>query len=36
MTPYAHKTSPADAARLDALEKLDVAAAFIVRTYQKK
>ena len=36
MTPYAHKTSPADAARLDALEALDVAAAFVLRVYQKQ
>ena len=36
MTPYAHKTSPADIARLDALKTLDVAAAFVLRVYRKQ
>ena len=35
MTPYAHKTSPGDIARLDALTTLSVAAEFILRVYQK-
>ena len=35
MTPYAHKTSPDDIARLDALKQLDVAAEFVLRIYQK-
>lgn len=35
MTPYAHKTSIGDIARLDALEQLDVAAEFVLRIYQK-
>ena len=35
MTPYAHKTSPEDAARLEGLESADVAAEFIIRTYKK-
>lgn len=36
MTPYAHKTRPADAARLEALEELDTAAEFVLRVYQKR
>ena len=35
MTPYAHKTSPEDMARLDSMEKLLVEAEFIIRTYKK-
>ena len=35
MTPYAHKTGPADAARLDALDTLDVTAAFVLRAYRR-
>ncbi len=35
MTPYAHKTSPEDIARLDSLEKLNVAVQFVIRTYKK-
>lgn len=36
MTPYAHKTSPADAARLDDIAALDVAAEFVLRIYRKE
>lgn len=36
MTPYAHKTRAADAARLEALDQLDVAAEFVLRVYQKR
>ena len=35
MTPYAHKTGPVDAARLDALDTLDVTAAFVLRAYRR-
>ena len=35
MTPYAHNTGPADAARLDALDTLDVTAAFVLRAYRR-
>lgn len=35
MTPYAHKTSPLDRARLDALERLGVSAEFVLRVYCK-
>ena len=36
MTPYAHKTSPEDVARLDALQELTVAAEFVLRVYRKE
>ena len=36
MTPYAHKTGREDAARLNALEQLDVSAAFVLRVYRKE
>ena len=35
MTPYAHKTSPSDIARLDKLESLKVGAEFVIRVYKK-
>lgn len=35
MTPYAHKTSPRDTARLDSLSRLDVAVEFVIRLYKK-
>ena len=35
MTPYAHKTSPQDMARLEKLQKLDVAVEFVIRVYKK-
>lgn len=35
MTPYAHKTSPKDIARLDELNALDVAVEFVIRLYKK-
>ncbi len=35
MTPYVHKTGLADAARLDALDALDVTAAFVLRAYRR-
>ena len=36
MTPYAHKTGPSDAARLNALERLSVGAEFILRIYRNE
>ena len=35
MTPYAHKTSPEDIARLDRLESLEVGVEFVIRVYKK-
>lgn len=35
MTPYAHKTSLKDIARLDELERLNVAVEFVIRLYKK-
>ncbi len=35
MTPYAFKTSPADAAKLDVLERLDITADFDIFVYKK-
>ena len=35
MTPYAHKTSPKDIARLDNLQSLNVAVEFVIRLYKK-
>lgn len=35
MTPYAHKTSQGDIARLDSLEHLEVAVEFVIRLYKK-
>ncbi len=36
MTPYAFKTSPADAARLDRLDRLEITADFDIFIYRKK
>lgn len=35
MTPYAHRTSPSDRAKLDALERLETTAEFHILTYKK-
>ncbi len=36
MTPYAHKTHPADIARLDAVDRLETEASFLLRVYGRE